>query len=343
MPDSINVNIRYIARIANVSPATVSRVVNERPGIRRETRDRILEIIKWAGYTPNLLAKGLVTKGINIISLVIPRTSSFVFANPYYPEVLGGIAEVAERNQFRLLLTFGAGESYASAYRTGIANGIIIVSNRLYDPKVDELEREKIPTVLIPGLIRNSKLPSVNVDNEGGALKATEHLMSLGHEKIAFIGGSDDSKFYLERVKGFIKAFQKNGRSVNHELIIQTDFSQAGGFEAMDRLIRGKLRPTAVICFNDATAIGALLAVRRQNLSVPEDVSLLAFGNAQITGMLNPTLTTIEEPFHEMGVCAGSMLINLIRGNRDQNLNVILPVKLVLNTSTGRLRKKRVS
>lgn len=337
MADSIN--IKYVARLANVSPATVSRVINKKPGVAKITQERILELVNWVGYTPNLLARGLVGKKFNGIALVIPRTAQFVFSNPFYPEVLKAIGELVNQYQYHLLLSFAEEDSYASIYRYGVARGVIVISNRLYDPKIDELAKERIPTVLIPGLLDPSKFPSVDVDNVGGGFQAAQHLISLGHERIAFLGGARDSKYYIERLAGFRKAFQENRLLIDEELIIETDFSQLKGFDAMENLLRLKEPPTAVFCINDVTAFGALLAINKNHLKVPDEISLVGFGDTPLTPIINPPLTTVREPIFDIGVCAVRMLNDLINGNKRASWNIILPVELVIRSSTKELKK----
>jgi len=336
MPSSI----KYIAKLANTSPATVSRVINKKPGVAKATQERILDLIGLVGYTPNLLARGLVGKKFNGIALVIPRTAQFVFSNPFYPEVLKAIGELANQYQYHLLLSFAEEDSYASIYRYGVARGVIVISNRLYDPKIDELEKEKIPTVLIPGLLDKSRLPSVDVDNVGGAFQAAQHLISLGHRRIAFLGGGRDSKYFIERLAGFKEAFQKNRIPVKQKLIIETDFSQLKAFDAMENLLRLKEFPTAVFCINEATALGAILAINRNHLKVPDDISVVGFGDTPLAAIINPPLTTVRQPIFDIGACAVKMLNDLIDGTKRESWNIVLPVQLVIRSSTKRIGGK---
>jgi LacI family transcriptional regulator len=338
MTDSIN--IKYVAKLANVSPATVSRVINRKAGVAKVTQERILELVDWVGYKPNLLARGLVGKKFNGIALIIPRTAQFVFSNPFYPEVLKAIGELANQYQYHLLLSFAEEDSYASIYRYGVARGVIVISNRLYDPKIDELAKERIPAVLIPGLLDNSKFPSIDVDNVDGGFQATQHLISLGHERIAFLGGAKDSKYHIERLAGYKRAFKKNGISVEEDLIVETDFSQLQGFDAMENLLRLRKPPTAVVCVNDVTAFGALLAINKNHLNVPDHISLVGFGDTPLAAIVNPPLTTVKEPIFDIGACAVKMLNDLVNGHQGENWNTVLPVKLVIRSSTRRIRRK---
>jgi len=333
-----SINIKHVAKLANVSPATVSRVVNEKPGVAEKTRKRIVELINLVGYAPNLLARGLVAKKTNAIGLVVPRASEFVFSNPFYSEVLKGIGRVANRYKYQLVISFSGEDSYGLMYRSKIVGGIIVVSNRLYDSKIDELAKLKIPTVLIPGLLENSKFPSVNVNNVDGAFQATQHLISLGHKRIAFLCGAKDSKYYIERLVGFRNAFQKNYLSVCEELIVETDFSQSSGYHAMETLLHHKLPPTGVICINDITAVGALSALKENQLSVPDDISLVGFGDTPLAEITNPLLTTVREPFTAIGHWAARLLIDLISGKSRKSWNILLPVKLIIRSSTQKVK-----
>ena len=333
----VSTGLKYIAKLAGVSPSTVSRVINEKPGVTKVTRERILDLIKLVGYTPNLLARGLVANKVNAIGVVIPRTSEFVFSNPFYTEVLRGIGRGADSNKYHLLLSFAEEGSYASMYRNKMVSGIIVLSNRLHDPKMDELANLNIPTVLIPGLLENSKFPSVDVDNVDGAFLATQHLISLGHRNIAFLCGDKDSKYCVERLAGFKKAFRKDGISINEELIIETDFSRLSGYHMTGKLLRVSRPPTAILCINDATAIGALSALRKNGLSIPGHISLVGFGDTTFSEVATPPLTTVKEPFYDVGTWSVKLLIDLINARKRKSWNIILPVTLTVRSSTRRI------
>lgn len=337
--NTASINIKYVAKLANVSPATVSRVINEKPRVAEETKKRIMELINLVGYSPNLLARGLVARKTNTIGLVVPRTSEFVFSNPFYTEVLKGIGRSANRSKYQLLISFSGEDSYSLTYRSGIVDGIIVVSNRLYDSRIDELYKLKIPTVLIPGLLENSRFPSVDVDNVDGAFQATQHLISLGHKRIAFLCGARDSKYHVERLTGFRKAFQQHNLPVREELIVETDFSLLGGHDAMEGLLHHNLYPTGVLCINDVTAVGAISALKKNHLSIPDDISVVGFGDTPLSEITNPPLTTMREPFSEVGHWAARLLINLINGKRRESRNILLPVNLVVRSSTEKVRE----
>lgn len=333
------VTLKHIAKLAKVSSATVSRVNNGMPGVKKETRERVLEILNLVHYTPNILAKGLVSKQIKCVGIAIPRHTEYVFTNPFYYEILRGIGRIARQYKYRLLLLFEEEESYVSIYNSRIVSGILVISNRLNDERILELDKHNVPTVLIPGLINKSRIPFVDVDNYDGALRMTQYLISLGHKNIAFLGGVKESKYFVQRLDGFKRAHQEHNLFINEQMIIETNFTESEAFEAMKILIRSHQLPTAMICINMATTIGVLLAINKNGLKVPDDISLAGFGSMSSTRLVNPPLTIIEEPFYEVGIHAMRLLIDLISGVKRKKWNVVLPVKINLNSSTSALSR----
>lgn len=333
--------IKDIAREAGVSIATVSRSINGEEGVGPETRERILAISRRLNYFPNLSARGLVARRPNAIGIVIPRTSEFAFSNPYYSEILKGIEKKTRESGHYLVFSFAEEDCYARMVQHQLAAGVIILANRMDDFRVEEAWRMKIPLVLIPGNSRQPGIPSVDVNNIDGAYQAVRHLVHLGHRRIAFINGPANSKYSLERLDGYRKGLKKNGLPLQKGWVLGSDFTQQGGYERMKKLLSLQAPPTAVLVINDFSAMGALRAAKEIGWRVPKDISIVGFGDVPFSSMTDPPLTTIREPFQQMGMEAAGILLDRVSGKRHASRHRMLSVELVIRDSTAPPSKKR--
>jgi DNA-binding LacI/PurR family transcriptional regulator len=209
------------------------------------------------------------------------------------------------------------------------------------DPRVDEAWKMGIPLVLIPGNPRLSRIPSVDVDDSNGALQAVGHLAGLGHRRIAFLNGPADSKYSAERVLGFRRGLKKKGLPFTKEMVLESDFTEQGGYEGMKKFLSLTLPPTALLVINDFSAMGALRAAKEKGYRVPEDISLVGFGDVPFSSLTDPPLTTVREPFREMGLEAAGMLLKIVHGKKLSSRHPVLPVQLVIRQSTAPPPKKR--
>ncbi len=327
--------IKDIAREGGVSVATVSRAMTGEKGMSQETRERILAIADRLHYIPNLQARGLVAKTPELFGIVICRTSEITFSNPYFSEVLKGIGKKVKESGNYLLISFSDGESYARMYQHGLAAGIVVLSYRIGDPKIEEAWKLKVPMVLIPGCLMLSMIPSVDVDNIDAAVQAVDHLVGLGHKRIAFINGLMSSKYSVERLTGYRKALKKNHLPSHRELVVESDFTQEGGYQSMKKCLSLPQPPTAVLVINDYSAMGVLRAAKEMGFRVPEDISIVGFGDVPFASMVDPPLTTVREPFQRIGRDAADMLLKLIQRKRVAKKHVVLPVELIVRKSTA--------
>ncbi|MCX5907042.1 MAG: LacI family DNA-binding transcriptional regulator [Deltaproteobacteria bacterium] len=298
-------------------------------------REKVLSAAARMDYSPNLFAKGLVAQKSNILGIIIPQRSEFAMSNPYFPQVMRGIGKIATENGYHLLISFLDGKSSREPlYKTNLVSGIIILGNLLEDPDIYELERRALPTVLIPGLLRESSLPSIDIDNVSAGFQAAEHLLQLGHRRIAFLNGIKNSKYSVQRLQGYQKAFQKYRLFYDENLIVETKFSEVGGYKKMAEILAGDNHPTAVICAADVVAIGALSAMKERNLRVPEQISVVSFGDIPLAGMLDTPLTSVRIPFIEIGQKACRLLIDWIKGESLAEKEVVFPVDLIIRQTT---------
>lgn len=333
-------SLKDVAGVTGLSMATVSRALNERPGIRRATRERVLRAAASLGYQPNLIAKGLVSGQVNSIAVVIPPTSKFLFLNPFYGETIQGIARAAALQGYYLVFLLGQAQDYAQPWRQGIARGVIVVANTIDDPALDDLRRHRVPTVLIPGVSKSGDLPFVDVDNPGGARQAVGFLLQQGHRRIAFLNGAPSYLYSTERLAGFRSAYRQARIPLAEDLILETDFSRDSGRVAAQKLVQlpREERPTAILTVNYLTALGALDGIQELGARVPEDVSLMSFGSVPEEFAGRPQVTCVEEPFAHMGETAVRLLLLLMEGRPQRRPGIVLPVRLRIGETTAETR-----
>ncbi len=329
------VTINDIALEAGVSSATVSRSIRGKEWVSPETRTKISQVARRLNYHPNLQARALVSKNPSGVGIVIPRTAEFAFANPYYAENIKGIAKRIKESGHHLVFSFAGEDSYARMYQNRLVAGIIVLGHRIDDLRIDQARKMKVPMVLIPGYPHSHSLHSVDMDNIEGAQKAVCHLAALGHQRIAFINGAINSKYSIDRLKGYRKGLEKSDLPFRGNLVFGSDFTQEGAYRVMKKILLQPKIPTAVLLINDHSALGVLKAVKESTLRVPEDISIIGFGDVPFASMINPPLTTVREPSQEIGYEAAGMFLRLIQGKRIPQKHLTVPMELIVRESTA--------
>ncbi len=323
-----------IAKKAHVSLSTVSRVLNNSAPVKRETRKAVLDAIKEFDFIPNALARGLATNTSKSIGFIIPEV-----LNPFYPELLQSVEEVASANGFYLELYVTKMDPERERYyfnemisrRTG---GVIFICSRINDLEYIKKVKKKINIVSI-----QSDIPGVDfVDTESrkGTYKVIEHLIGLGHKKIAFIGYRLDIRSLDDRLKGYKDALADYGMDIRDEYILDGGGLDDSGYTMAKKLLTLKDPPTAIHCFNEYLVTGAYRAVNELKLKIPEDISITGMDNLKIARILNPPLTTVAQPVESMGRIATELLIkNIVSGNIGIHQKIILPTELIIRSSTA--------
>ncbi len=328
--------MKDVAKKAGVTPAIVSRVINDDPSlfIREETRNRVLEAVKSLGYRPNAIARSLRTKTTGTIAMVIPDIT-----NPFFPEIIKGVQRAVSQKAFSLIL--GNTEDDIAKQREYIEllvekqiDGVLLASLHTDDESIDLLERYHIPYVLVNRITKDIQSPFVIVDDVYGAKLAVEHLVQLGHKKIAHISGPLYIDTGLQRLEGYRKTLNNFGIEFFSEYVVESKFDEEGGYSAMKRLLSLEDRPTAVFAANDLIALGALTAISEQELKVPDDISIVGFNDIWIAQKVSPPLTTIKFALFDMGYIASEMLIKKIQGEVVAEKRIILEPELVVRHST---------
>ena len=321
--------IKDVATRANVSVATVSRVVNNLDGYSDETKEKVLEAIKELGYQRNAIARGLVTKTTKTIGVLIPIVSAYLYA-----EILNGIEEKANENGYGIFLcNTGVNGVRAINYIKMLGerqvDAIIVVSLTINDEYYNLLNSLKIPYILVSTLSYKYKIPYIKVDDQQAAYTATQFLIEKGHTKIALIsGGKEDKISGITRVNGYRNALQDYDININENIIKYGDFTYNSGIMCMENLLQEKEDFTAVFATSDEMALGALSVMHRNKIEVPEKISIIGYDNTLIAQMSNPPLTTVAQPLYEMGVKAFAKILSVLEtGNSGDN--VILSHKIV--------------
>jgi DNA-binding LacI/PurR family transcriptional regulator len=327
--------MRDVAQHAGVSVQTVSHVVNRTGNISAETRDRVQRSIEVLNYRRNPIARSMRTRKTCMIALMVMDIT-----NPVLSLIASTIEAAAYGQDYNVLLyNTGLDPARELIYLHEIgdrrADGVIII-NAIERPHTLMLHEQHIPAVLIDCPTPSYPLPTVSVDNFEGAYAATKHLINLGHQRIAHLGGAQDLEIARQRANAYLAALEHAGMTYRNVLpALSVQWGYESGYLAMSRLLRDAEQPTAVFAASDELAIGAYRALAEHNLSVPNDISVVGFDNIEASAYTTPSLTTVNQPFSALGHEAFRLLLALLDGEV-QGANVILPAELVLRHSTAR-------
>lgn len=330
------VTLEEVARIAGVSRATVSRVVNGNPRVAPEVRKAVERAVDRLGYVPNPAARSLVTRRSQSIGLVIAEPAGRLFEDPFFPRLLRGVGAALAARELQLVLLMpqsSRDESRAERYLTaGHVDGALLVSLHGNDPLPAAVARRGIPVVVGGRPPRGAEVSYVDVDNVQGGRSAVEHLASTGRRAIATIAGPPDMSPGLDRLTGYRQALDAAARDRDARLEATGDFTQQGGAEAMRRILAGRPDVDAVFAASDLMAVGAVQVLRAAGRRIPEDVAVVGFDDSPIAATAEPPLTSVRQPIEEMG----AEMVRLILEHVDRPSSV--PRKVILATQLVRRR-----
>ncbi len=337
------VTIKEIADLAGVSIATVSRVVNGRADVSEETRELVQRIVREHGYTANRSARGLSAGRTGLIGVLVPLVHP-----AYFSGILSGAAEALYEHDMRLVLSPTRHQhdrevSLVDRLIHGLTDGALLV---LPEESSEELEglldQGNRFVVVDPRSPLPERIPSVSAAHASGAGQAMQHLLELGHGRIAAITGPRGWVATEDRRRGYHAALASAGILPAPELEVESaNWEIAGGIDAAAQLLSLPDPPTAVFAFNDNLAIGAIRAARAHGLSVPEDLSVVGFDDVEQATVITPELTTVRQPLEEMGRMAVTLLTRLLERQRFETLHVELATRLVVRDSTAPPRSSR--
>jgi DNA-binding LacI/PurR family transcriptional regulator len=332
------VTLEHVARRANVSRATASRVVNGDPRVGEPVRVAVESAVRELQYVPNRAARSLVTRRSDSIAVVIPEPTARLFGDPFFPRVLRGISDALEAEGLQLILLMPqapADEVRVERYlEAGHVDGVLLISLHGADPLPTGLRRHGVPLV-VGGRPPQEGFTYVDVDNRGGAATAIGHLLDGGRRRIATIAGPQDMAVGADRLAGYRERLVRDGRPPDDAVVEVADFTHDGGRSAMERLLTREPSLDAVFAASDLMAIGALAALRAAGRSVPEEVALVGFDDAPIAATADPALTSVRQPIEEMGREMTRLLLEGIRVPDRPPRRVILDTQLVVRRSSG--------
>jgi DNA-binding LacI/PurR family transcriptional regulator len=333
------ITIKDVAKLANVAPSTVSRVIADNPRISEDTKERVREAMKELGYHPNFNARSLANQSTQAIGLVMPSSADKVFQNPFFPEVLRGISTMAHEKDYALYMSTGETEDeifkgVVKMVQGKRVDGIVLLYSRIDDVVISYLEENKFPFTVIGKPFKDADaITHVDNDNYKASKEVTEYLIGLGHERIAFVGGSLNLVVTVDRLLGYEKALRNSKIDYRDEYIVQEEFLEKGGQVAVKELLALSVPPTALVVTDDIMALGVLNTLSEMGISVPGDISVVGFNNSMYAEVSRPPLTSVEINTFDLGSMAAKYLIELIENPIGRVRRIIIPHKIVKRQS----------
>lgn len=322
-------SIKDVAKEANVSIATVSRVLNDIDVVNEETKKKVQDAIKKLGYRPNIVARSLKTQRTRTIGIVVPDISSQL-----YPEIVRGAEDVANIYKYNVMLCnsdcdLEKEKEYLRVLSEKMVDGVLYMSSSLEDETLDLINELNLKTILVETSNKDGNLPSVSIDNVKAAYEATKYVISKGRKNIAFIGIEKNEKnAWGMRCEGYEKALAENGMKVNLDMCYFNNLKIKSGKEGVEKILSSKQKFDGLVCASDEIAIGAINTLRENGIRVPEDVSVIGFNNIEMAKNFYPAITTVAQPMYDMGSVAMRMLIKLLNKQELEEAYFELPYSL---------------
>jgi len=332
-------NLEEIARLSHKSRSTVSRVINNDPHVSDATRTAVMEVVQRVNFHPNAAARSLAAGRTRVLGLVIPTGVSALFTDPYFPLLVQGVAQACNAHDHSVMLWLAEPEyerrTIGQVLHGGLIDGVILASVLTGDPLLQALTGADatVPFVLVGRQPGNDRLNYVDVDNINSAREAVTHLLRQGRRRVATITGLLNTNVGIDRRDGYLAALRQRSLPVDPELIVESDFTEAGGYGAMQRLL--PCRPDAVFAASDMMAMGALRALREAGRRVPQDVAVVGFDDMPFAERAEPPLTTMRQPVQRTGVVAAETLMDLIDNPEAQPRRILMPTELIIRDSCG--------
>jgi DNA-binding LacI/PurR family transcriptional regulator len=328
-------DIRTVAKLANVSIATVSRTINRVSTVNPKMAKRVWEAIEKLDYFPNTQARSLVSGRSRLLGLIVSEIT-----NPFFPELIQGFEDIAVEHGYEILIssTNYDPRRMSLCIRRMLerrAEGVAVMTFGVERPLLEQLAERKVPLVFVDIGPERPGISLLKVDYRHGIRQGVQHLAALGHRDIAFISGPRRLHSAQSRLTAFSKSIEECGIVADTERIVEGDHTMEGGIEAMDFLLKSRHRPTAVMCSNDMTAIGVLHKLYRAGLRVPDDLSVIGFDDIHIAQVTIPPLTTIQMSCFDLARAAVTALRAHVEEGGEPKRNYKIPTHLVVRESTG--------
>jgi DNA-binding LacI/PurR family transcriptional regulator len=333
------VTLKDIAVRTGKSVPTVSRALAGFADISLQTRQEVQRIAQEMGYEPNAAARSLQRRRTQSLALILPTTSNLRFSDPFFSELLSGVVEQAAQLGFNVTVTTDAGQDEREAYlkhlRRGSADGYIVLRTQRHDSRIELLREQQVPFVAFGRVDGDNDFYLVDEDGTFGIRQAVDHLVALGHTRLACIAEPLTYTKSYHRVQGYLDGLQAHGLPFDQALLIESRFRQRSGKLAAQQLLDLPEPPTAIVACNDLLAFGAVSEAQARKLAVGRDVSITGFDDILWAEFGNPPLTTVRLPAHEVGQRVAEKLCQLATGEAPLEKQTILRPPLIVRQSTG--------
>lgn len=331
----MNVTIYDVAREANVSMATVSRVVNGNPNVKPATRKKVLEVIDKLGYRPNAVARGLASKKTTTVGVIIPDISSTFFA-----ELARGIEDIATMYKYNIILSNSDQNLDKELHLLNTmlgkqVDGIVFMGGNITSELVEEFEKSSVPIVLAGSIEESEKIPSVNIDYEQATYDAIHSFIEKGHKEIAIaIGPLVEPINREKKLAGYKRALNEAGIKFKEDFVVEGDYTYDSGIEVIEKLLEQSTKPTAIFSGSDEMALGVVHGAEDRGFNIPEDFEVISSDNTRLSLMVRPQLTTVVQPLYDIGAVAMRLLTKLMNKEEISDHIIVLPHRIEQRNST---------
>jgi len=330
-------DIREIAKRAKVSTATVSRTINRIPTVNPSLAKRVWKVVDELGYYPNTQARALVSGRSRIFGLIVSDIT-----NPFFPEIVQVFETIAVQHHYEILLTStvhdpGRMETSVRRMIERRVDGVAVMTFGMEDLLLKDLKDRNVPLVFVDVGPARPRVSNIRIDYLNGIRQGVQHLAALRHEHIAFITGPLILKSAVARKDAFVQSMAEIGLAVQADLVIEGDHTLEGGMTALAKLLCGRIRPTAVLCSNDMTAIGVMRQSYEEKISIPHDLSVVGFDDIRLAQFVLPPLTTVQMSQAELARLAFNALLSEVERDKPapEGMEYVLKTSLVLRESTA--------
>lgn len=330
----MTISIKDVAFKAGVSIASVSRVLGGKPGVGKETAERILNVIEELDYRPNIGARGLAKRSTGNLAVVIPR-GSFTLNNPFFSTILEGVAKAIDQTDYNMVMSFTSLQQ-KRLLETQSVDGVILFSPRNEEISLEWLESIGLPIVVVGSYLEESPFPCVRPDDEDGIRQAVNALYQLGHNNIGMVNGPISSMHSVRCLNGYRNAIKDIGLEHCNENIFEVDeFDIFKATKGMATFLNENKNITGLVCSSDYLALGVIKAAKESNLEVPEDLSIIGLDDVPISSYVTPSLSTVHVDLVGIGRRAASLLLDILQGKQIRKQDEVYKMKYIERETTS--------
>lgn len=331
----MKVTIKEVAKEANVSPSTVSRVISDSPQISEKTKSKVREVINKMKYRPNAIARSLANSKSRIIGVVLPNEAQDLITNPFFIQAMKGMSVYAQKKKYYITYAFSENEKseydYLNAFITSnLVDGVCLLRARSNDKSIEYLKKMNFPFVVIGRPENTEEMLWVDNDNFQVSYNLVNELIKKGHKQLAFIGAKKEWNLTSDRLRGFQLACEVNGISIDDkDIIMMTDFNEQNGIKAANQILQTG-HPTAIVVEDDILAFGVLKIFKERHIN---DIAVVGFNNTPLAEFQSPSLSSIDINAPELGYYAAKILIDYLENGKEATNHYIVESKIIYRES----------